>query len=124
MAEEPIIYEFPKLNPEHIQIIPNCGTLGHPRIIKEMFTDEAKKLGGDYKIICEKYGGEVIKLGGVVIKEPKFSMGAHLETIEAYEGPECPYECGIVTDIIQDHGNIMYEIDENVLIYEKWLRRT
>jgi len=78
----------------------------------------------NYEELVETMRGEVIKLGGVAIKETKFSMGTHLETIEAYEAPECPYECGIVTDIIQDHGNIMYEIDYNILIYEKWLRRT
>lgn len=80
----------------------------------------------DYKNVCEKYGGELVKLGDIVAiketKKPKFSMGAHLETIKEYEGPECPYECGVVTDIIEDRGNILYEIDYDVLIYEKWLR--
>jgi hypothetical protein len=79
----------------------------------------------NYDKLIKTMGGELIKLGGVTIKEtkkPKFSMGAHLETIKEYEGPECPYECGVVTDIKEDRGNIMYEIDYDVLIYEKWLR--
>lgn len=75
--------------------------------------------------VCDKCREELIKLCGIATKDPntpKFSMGAHLETIKEYEGPECPYECGVVTDIIEDRGNILYEIDYDVLIYEKWLR--
>ena len=80
----------------------------------------------NYKQVCEKYGGKTIKLGGEVTKEirdPLFSIGDTVETIEDYEAVDCPAEKGVVTGIIDGGGDYLYEIDNKTVVYEKWLRK-
>ena len=52
-----------------------------------------------------------------------FSIGDTVETIEDYEDVDCPAEKGVVTGIIENGGDYLYEIDNETVVYEKWLRR-
>lgn len=54
---------------------------------------------------------------------PAFSIGNLVETIEEYEDVDCPHEHGTITNIIEDSPDLLYEIDNKILIYEKWLLR-
>jgi len=80
----------------------------------------------NYKQVCGKYGGKTIKLGGGVTKEklaPLFSIGDTVETIEDYEDVDCPAVRGTITRISGDEWNYLYEIDNETVVYEKWLRK-
>ena len=80
----------------------------------------------DCRKIASQHNGEIINLYVDHIEEkkkPKFSVGETVETIEEYDDIDCPPERGAITDIIENGGDVLYEINYEILIYEKWLRK-
>jgi hypothetical protein len=77
----------------------------------------------DYRELIKKHDGELIQLGLTDQIKPKFSIGDYVETIEEYEGEDCPPEHGTVTNVMGGYAESVYEIDNEVYIYGKWLRK-